>query len=378
MTGWFGFDDDAGDSRLPPLAPLAPVPAASPSTAAPAPVTTAAPAPVTAAAGTRATLASNSAERLETAYVPTPAIVRAPAVSVPAPAGAIPAPSAAIALGGDWYDMEIFLNESHPFANMPSAKASIPIVGWPIHNAVVVAAPSHPAVGVPPAAPNAVVTQPPAQLAGGWLTPAFAIPAPPITAPPNARTGADELFRQAYRLERSGRQNEAQHLYEQVIMTYPSAPSAMLANARLGDLMRPSVPFAAASSAPVPIEPEVTVRRVPIGEQKVVAVNSPVPAGAGLPREAGRERVAGLVGESPDQHRAVCTRDGLYEDGAKWCGVVRRVEGEYYRVEVSDVHVKRFGVIGISRSVCSGGAFINWFSRGTLVRVPKDCMTFTG
>ena len=112
MTGWFGFDDDAGDSRLPPLAPLAPVPAASPSTAAPAPVTTAAPAPVTAAAGTRATLASNSAERLETAYVPTPAIVRAPAVSVPAPAGAIPAPSAAIALGGDWYDMEIFLNES--------------------------------------------------------------------------------------------------------------------------------------------------------------------------------------------------------------------------------------------------------------------------
>ncbi len=105
---------------------------------------------------------------------------------------------------------------------------------------------------------------------------------------------------------------------------------------------------------------------------RVVAVNSPVPARAATRANPHQS----LNTDSPDLHRRVCTRPGLYDNGAKWCGTIRRDEGQYIRVDVADVELPRFGTIGISRSVCSGNTFLNWFSRGSQVLVPKTCMAF--
>lgn len=168
---------------------------------------------------------------------------------------------------------------------------------------------------------------------------------------------ADKLFTQAYRSERAGHFYEAEKIYEQILMQFPSAQSAMLANARLDALRDRANGARAASQA---------------GAARVVAVNAPNPPH----RDDARVDRPSLVIESADVGRRVCTVDDLYEDGARWCGVVVRDERSHFRVEVRRVELPGFGTIGIGRSTCTGNTFINWFSPGATVRVPKQCLTF--
>lgn len=283
--------------------------------------------------------------------------------------------------GGDMYDMGIFLKERHPFGNLPTAKSAIPVVSGA---SPAVASPWPPLPRRALDDPNLqVVVQPghsTAQLANGWkgnpgvVEAAAATVVLPSSPPPSM--GVDGLFTRAYQLERAGQLAEAEQAYEQLLMTYPSSPSAQLANSRLNDLRRARTDVATRESvqrigaAAAVEEPEDDYEYGASG--RVVAVNSPVPARVGTRANPHQS----LNTDSPDLHRRVCTRPGTYESGAKWCGTVRRDEGQYFRVDVADVELPRFGTIGISRSVCTGNTFLNWFSRGSQVLVPKTCMAF--
>jgi hypothetical protein len=167
---------------------------------------------------------------------------------------------------------------------------------------------------------------------------------------------ADRLFTQGYQLERAGRLDQAARTYERILLEYPSAPSAVLANARLEALRRPDREALAAG-----IEPAAG----PSG-----AAYSP---NGHAPRNGG-----GLDAPPPSVGRGVCTRDGLYEGGARWCGIVTGDEGSHVQAEVRQLELPGFGTIGISRSRCTGDTLVTWFSRGTTLRVPKQCLTFEG
>ena len=376
VTGWFGFGDDeppaapAAVARTQPVAPANRAPASGLQVAsAPpsAPIAAARPqpsAPATAAPAPRAQASYGGPEPRP------PAVPRIPVTIV------VSEP-----FGGDMYDMGVFLSESHPFGNLPTAKSAIPVVPG------TGSGPANPWTPLPRRAlddPNVqVVVQPgraSPQLANGWKRDAGAAESvAAVVLPPPPSMGVDGLFTRAYQLERAGQAFEAEQAYEQILMNYPSSPSAQLANSRLNDIRKArheatqaSVQRfgSAAAVAAVVEEPDDEPEGGASG--RVVAVNSPVPA-----RVATRTNPhQGLNTDSPDLHRLVCTRPGLYDNGAKWCGTVRRDEGQYIRVEVADVELPRFGTIGISRSVCTGNTFLNWFSRGSLVLVPKTCMVF--
>jgi hypothetical protein len=74
----------------------------------------------------------------------------------------------------------------------------------------------------------------------------------------------------------------------------------------------------------------------------------------------------------------VCTQKGLYDKEARWCGIVRADDGKRLAVEVRDVVLPRFGSWSIDASTCTGGTSINWFSKGSMVRVPRACMEIKG
>ncbi|MFQ5765205.1 MAG: hypothetical protein ACE5GT_09760, partial [Rhodospirillales bacterium] len=247
----------------------------------------------------------------------------------------------------NWYDMSVFLNESHPFATTPDAKATMPIVNG--------------RVGAPidyGGAANAI--QP--QLADGWhlaspdpIRPVAMTYAPPSVPQQQYPDAADALFTRAFQLERTGNYAGAKNLYEQIVMRHPSVPSANLANDRLNAMNRAATRNAAATLAPrtdyVTIKP---------GDQ-VIAVNSPVPPYS--PDDGSAGGGVSPVHDSPYISKRVCSRRGLYDGDARWCGVVRRDNGGHLVVEVRDVQLKSFGMVGISRSTCTGGAFLTWFSR---------------
>ena len=104
----------------------------------------------------------------------------------------------------------------------------------------------------------------------------------------------------------------------------------------------------------------------------VVTVNSPEPSGTLRPASLTPSQAS----RSPALHRQVCSRDGLYESNSGWCGTVTGEQGHYYWVRVDDVYLRGFATIGITRSACTGNNFLTWFSRGSSVKVPKQCMTF--
>ena len=186
-----------------------------------------------------------------------------------------------------------------------------------------------------------------------------------------AGTGAaDTLFSQGYQLERTGRFYEAEQTYQQVLLNYPSAPSAMLANARLASL-RQDVRRSAVQIATTP-QPSIASRAGSL----VVAVNSPFPPPSQLPAGLLPVYDHGIVNNSRALYRNVCSREGLYEADSGWCGVVTRDESQHYLVEVRDIRLKGFGTIGITRSTCTGNTFLTWFSRGATIRVPKQCVSF--
>lgn len=201
-------------------------------------------------------------------------------------------------------------------------------------------------------------------------TPGFQTPevqtASVSSMPASGHSAADALFGEAYRYEQAGQPQQAMALYDQLLATYPSAPSAMLANARLNYLRggggRTQVAAAQQGSM------------MDAGQRQVVPVNAPSPGNTLRPASLNPS----LVADSPALYRTVCTRRDMYENNSGWCGIVTTVEQEAFRVEVRRIHLRGFGTIGITRSTCTGNTFMNWFSRGTVVRVPQACMTFQG
>jgi hypothetical protein len=189
----------------------------------------------------------------------------------------------------------------------------------------------------------------------------------PVTSQPSASGNADSLFSTAYRLELDGRYADAERQYHDILVSYPSAPAALLANARLEALQRARGTVQIAQAAPA------TQRQ----NEYVVSANSPAPRYSGLP-PTGTTGNPALALESPLINRTVCSQNGLYANDARWCGIVTFDEGEFMRVEVTDVRLNAFGQIGITRSTCTGNTFLTWFSRGASVRVPKRCMTVAG
>ena len=190
----------------------------------------------------------------------------------------------------------------------------------------------------------------------------LAMPATPVVAEvqraPAIPESPDALFNRGYQLELAGQRQAAERVYDKLLLQYPSVPAALLANARIVQLrqpQRPALQLGQSSKNP-----------------SVVTVNSPEPnrtlrPASLTPRQALR---------SPALHRQICSRDGLYESNSGWCGTVTGEQGLYYWVRVDDVFLRGFATIGITRSICTGNNFLTWFSRGSSVKVPKQCMTF--
>ncbi len=189
---------------------------------------------------------------------------------------------------------------------------------------------------------------------------------------------ADGLFTRAYRAEQAGDFVGAEALYERIIVKYPSAASARLANDRLNGLRTWVTARPASITQPQPeaIAPPTNTEYIVIGDDKrVITVNSPVPARNLRPDGTSQAGISQIY-NSEILNKRVCSRKELYEDGANWCGMVRRDDGSHLVIEVRDVNLKSFGQIGIGRSTCTGGTFLNWFSKGTTLRVPRNCMDF--
>lgn len=195
----------------------------------------------------------------------------------------------------------------------------------------------------------------------------------------HASGSAEQMFQQAYKLEMSGRFREAEQTYERIILSLPNTQTAMLANERLNGIRRNTRDLGVRiADQRQPQQPE--------RQSQVVAVNEP----RNLPRyaqptgsqpqqlgdsgagDAGGGMLANLTGLS------VCSQRGLYDRDSRWCGMVLADDGARLSVEIRDVLLPGFGNIGIGSSKCSGGTFINWFSKGSMVRVPRSCMELKG
>ena len=194
----------------------------------------------------------------------------------------------------------------------------------------------------------------------------LAMPATPVVAevqrapatPKSPAVSPDVLFSRGYQLELAGQRQAAERVYDKLLLQYPSAPAALLANARIVQLRQPkrlAVQLAQSRNNP-----------------SVVTVNSPEPSGTLRPASLTPSQAS----RSPALHRQICSRDGLYESNSGWCGTVTGEQGLYYWVRVDDVYLRGFATIGITRSACTGNNFLTWFSRGSSVKVPKQCMTF--
>jgi hypothetical protein len=270
-----------------------------------------------------------------------PVVQRAPAAQPPA----IVERTSNATLYGKVYDMRALLTEPYPLARMPNAKASIPVM---------------PSAGLAPGI--------------GYEDAAYAGPLPGAQPwRPNgaltARTEvADSLFAQAYEAERQGDRARATSIYEQVLLHHPSAPSASIANDRLKGMRAAGlqVAYAGADQQDDPVALAGSGARV-------VAMNHPYPPPYRSPADPRASAAGGFYG-SPLINHEVCTRDGLYDSNAKWCGIVRRDDGDRLLVEVRDVRIHGFGMFGITRSACTGGQMLTWFSRNTTISVPRQCL----
>ena len=252
------------------------------------------------------------------------------------------------------------------------------------------------AAGVPLATVRAPTPQPAAAQAV-WQQPSYGYASAPVysqpvaypivgqapyaaAVPPVYAEAADAEFAQAYQYERSGRFYEAENIYERIIMQYPSASSALLANARLNYLRdrtrQQGVQLAASTTVASAGLPPVVAPRSASG--RVVAVNSPYPSSSMLPSTTVSRENPDIIRESEALYKTVCSRTGVFSSNAGWCGIVTREQGAYYHVEVRELTLPGFGIIGISRTPCTGNAFLTWLSRGSSVRVPKQCMAIQG
>lgn len=189
---------------------------------------------------------------------------------------------------------------------------------------------------------------------------------------------AEAMFKDGYKAEMSGKFREAEQIYEQIIVSLPNTQTAMLANDRLNNLRRNT----REQSVRIAEQPRGGLER----QGGVVTVNEPrnlpryaQPTGAQPVQlsdsgsgDASGGMTANLTGVS------VCSQRGMYDKESRWCGIVLADDGARLSVEIKDVVLPGFGNVGIQSSKCTGGTFINWFARGTMVRVPRSCMELKG
>jgi len=257
---------------------------------------------------------------------------------------------------GTSYDMSALLSEPHPFAG--GGKPWTP--------------PARPLLTGYQPVPTAATPQAPASWRGLRLV-SRAAPQAYLTPRILPAQAADELFMRGYGLESAGDPASAATVYEQVIRRYPATRSANHAGARLGLVRATAAParrFAAATPSTAPAG-------TPSGARIVVATNSPFPQAAAASNLIG-SRALSMFTNSPWLQQNVCSRKGLYTNDTRWCGRVLRDDGRHLLVEIQNVRLFGFGTIGISRSTCTGGTLLTWFSRGTTIRVPKQCLAAAG
>ena len=214
-----------------------------------------------------------------------------------------------------------------------------------------------------------------------------AAPLPPVAMPGGglyAAAGPEALFKQGYQMEMSGRFREAEQAYEQVMLNHSSTQTAMLANERLNGLRR----FTRETGVRIAGQPggDRQSAVVAVNEPRILPGHTPQDPAFALPPPfttggTGAGATAGEAGGGMGQNltnMSVCTQKGLYDKEARWCGLVRADDGKRLAVEVRDVVLPRFGSWSIDASTCTGGTTINWFSKGSMVRVPRACMEIKG
>lgn len=162
---------------------------------------------------------------------------------------------------------------------------------------------------------------------------------PPRAAPVARTQGAhiltpEQRFVQAFAAEQAGRTAQAAAAYSELAAQYPYTESASLAGERLA-MLTVATPVAARARPAAPATPE-----------PATSMNG----------------------------KYVCTVPGLFDNGSKWCGVVRNANPAYLSVEVKQVNAAGIFNIGFTRAPCTGNTFINYFSRGIRVSVPRNCM----
>jgi hypothetical protein len=260
---------------------------------------------------------------------------------------------------GTSYDMNSLLSEPHPFAGggwvWPSSVGPILTGYQPV--------------------PTAATPQAPRSWRGIQLA-SRAAPQAYIAPRILPAQAADDLFMRGYGLESARDPIGATAVYEQVIQLYPGTRAANHARGRLG-LVHGTASAARVAAATPYTAPAATPYTAPAGAPsgaRIVATNSPFPQAAAASNISG-SRALSMFTNSPWLQQNVCSRKGLYTSETRWCGRVLRDDGQHLLVEIQNVRLFGFGTIGISRSTCTGGTLLTWFSRGTMIRVPKQCLT---
>lgn len=225
-----------------------------------------------------------------------------------------------------------------PVAPAPATTNSVYQAQIAYQQAYVAAQPSY----MPPPAMQVAVV--PAYVPAPAPPPAYAHSAAAVPALPS---NADAGFVAAYALERAGQYEQAQAMYGRIAAEHAGTPSGMMA----GDRMQQIAAF-----VPNRMQPQPQTQATPAAFQ-------PPPASVARPAQP-RDFTA----------KRVCSARGLYPNDARWCGVIRKQDGEEMLVQVSEVRTNGFFSIGIGASECTGGQFLGWFARGTEVWVPARCM----
>ncbi|MBM3571822.1 MAG: hypothetical protein FJX52_05585 [Alphaproteobacteria bacterium] len=154
-----------------------------------------------------------------------------------------------------------------------------------------------------------------------------ALPTPAPVAGPNA----DALFVLAFGLERAGRSIEAEARYQQIVAVFPHATAAPLAAERLEALRQ------AAAAALPPL-------------------------------------IASVPSQDTPAMQTVCSQPGLYANRSRWCGQVVRAAGDQIEIELSDVRVTGFLVLGFKPGPCTGERWLDRRAVGARITVPASCV----
>jgi hypothetical protein len=173
--------------------------------------------------------------------------------------------------------------------------------------------------------PGIVKLRPPGDRGGRGATEEAALTSP-VDGP-----NADALFVLAYGLEQAGRVLEAEARYRQLLAVFPDAAAAPLAAGRLDALRR------AAAAALPPL------------------MATPLAAG-------------------PEPGSRVCSLPTLYPNRSRWCGLVRRVEGEGLEIELDEVAINGFLALGLKPSPCTGNRWLDRAAPGSRIAVPMGCV----